>query len=100
MAIRIEVGPRRNRSVVRAVLGGLICAGLSAIGFVIVFSGAPIAGGIPLLPGGLNQGIGRVFFALGAIFSGAMAVHAFHEAWRLQRERGTDRPEGGSDCSA
>ena len=89
MAIRVEMGPRRNRSVVRALLGGIVCAGLSVTGFVIVITGAPIAGGIPFLPQALNQGIGRVVFALGALFVGLMAVYAFHEAWRLLRERGS-----------
>lgn len=94
MAIRIQTGPRGNRSIARALLGGLICAALSATGFVIVFSGAPIAGGIPFLPSALNEGIGRAFFALGALFVAGLAVYAFHDAWRLHRERNAADRDG------
>lgn len=90
MAIRIQMGPRENRSMVGAVLGGLICTGLSVAGFVIVLSGEPLSGGIPFLPQALNQGIGRTFFGLGALFTAALAAYAFYDAWRLHRERLTD----------
>lgn len=95
MAIRIQMGPRENRSMVAAVLGGLICTGLSVAGFVIVFSGAQLSGGIPLLPQALNQGIGRTLFGLGALFTAALAAYAFHDVWRLHRERST----GGTDVT-
>lgn len=58
MAIRLQMGPRENRSMVGAVVGGLICTGLSLAGFVIVLPGAQLSGGIPLLPDALNQGVG------------------------------------------
>ena len=93
MAIRIQMGPRENRSMVAAVLGGLICTGLSVAGFVIVLSGEPLSGGIPFLPQALNQGIGRTLFGLGALFTAALAAYAFYDAWRLHRERSTDATE-------
>ncbi|MCH8542685.1 MAG: hypothetical protein LAT61_03850 [Alcanivorax sp.] len=95
MVIRIQLGPRRDRCVVGAVLGGLICAGLSGFGFFIVISGATLSGGIPLVPDDLNQAIGRGIFGVGAVLTSGLAGYAFYDAWRLVRERrGNHRPPG------
>ncbi len=93
MAIRIQVGPRENRSVVSAVLGGFICTGLSVVGLVIVFSGEQLSGGIPFIPQALNQGVGRTLFGLGALFTAALAAYAFYDAWRIRRERAVEQAE-------
>lgn len=93
MTIRMQMGPRENRSVVSALLGGFICTGLSVAGFVIVFSGEQLSGGIPFVPQALNQGIGRTLFGLGALFTAALAAYAFYDAWRIRRERAIERAE-------
>ncbi|MBZ2189409.1 hypothetical protein K8B33_09900 [Alcanivorax sp. JB21] len=85
--IRIKMGPRRNHSVVSALLGGTLCAGLAGFGFFVVISGADIGGGIPLLPAGINQAMGRVIFGVGAVFTASLAAYAFYEAWHIYRRK-------------
>lgn len=85
--IRIRMGPRRNRSIVGAVVAGLICTALSAFCFFILVTGARLSGGIPLVPDALNQGAGKVIVALCAVFTFWLAGYAFYDAWRLCRER-------------
>jgi hypothetical protein len=86
--IRVRVGSRRNDSIASAVLGGLICAVLSAGGFSVVLMGAPLTGGMPYVADSLNHAIGRVLIATGAFLTAGLAAYAFHEAWRLHRARG------------
>ncbi|WP_374011629.1 hypothetical protein [Pseudoxanthomonas koreensis] len=85
--IRIRMGPRRNRSVAAAVVAGLACCGLAATAIFIVVSGGRLTGGLPLLPDAWNQAFGRALFAVGALCTAGMGVYAFHDAWRLLRER-------------
>ncbi|MCC5861580.1 MAG: hypothetical protein JJT93_06685 [Gammaproteobacteria bacterium] len=91
MAIRLTIGPRRNNSVLRAVVGGGVCLGLSIVGFAVVFSAETIAGGLPFVPHDLNQGIARVVFGLGAVLTASMALYAFYEAWAIHRDRARSR---------
>jgi formamidopyrimidine-DNA glycosylase len=66
LSFRVQAGPRRNRSIAGALIAGLICTELSATGLLIVFSGAELSGGIPLVPHWLNLGIGRGLVGFGA----------------------------------
>lgn len=90
MPIRIQLGLRDNRSMLGALLAGLICTGLSVTGFWIVLSGASLSGGIPFIPRALNQGVGRGLIGFGAVFTAGLAAYAFFDAWRLRRERNAD----------
>lgn len=90
MAFRFEVGPPRNKSRLRAVLGGVVCIGLCATGLYVLLGGAEMAGGIPLIPDAVNRGIGRILLVLGILITGAMAVYAFREAWQLHRHKNQD----------
>ncbi len=85
--IRIRMGPHRNRSIVAAVVAGLVCCGLAATAIFIVVSGGRLTGGLPLLPDAWNQVLGRALFAVGALCTASMGVYAFYDAWRLLRER-------------
>ena len=59
---------------------------LSGTAFYVALSGAQLTGGIPFLPGELNQVIGRLLIGAGALVTGAMAVYAFRDAYRLWRQ--------------
>jgi hypothetical protein len=92
MRIRISMGPRRGHSRFAALAGGLICAVLSATGFYVAVSGAPVAGGIPFIPAAWNQGLGRALIALGAMVTGALAACAFYEALTAKHGKDPRRP--------
>jgi hypothetical protein len=85
MRVKVKVGSIRNASPVRALLGGVICLALSATGFYIALAGGRLESGIPFIPDALNQSIGRLVIGSGAVATGAMAVYAFCEAWKLRR---------------
>ncbi len=79
MSIRISLGSRRSRHRFEPLLGGLICASLSVLGFFIAFGAERIDGGVPFIPDAWNQGLGRVLFGAGAALTAAFAVLAFRE---------------------
>jgi hypothetical protein len=84
MPFKVAFGKPQNHSAARALLAGSICFVLSAMGFFVAFAGDRLEAGIPHIPDALNQAIGRVAFSLGAVVTGAMAVYAFYDAWRLR----------------
>ena len=84
MPFKVTFGKPQNHGAVRALLAGGICFGLSAMGFFVAFAGDRLEAGIPHIPDALNQSIGRVAFGLGAVVTGAIALYAFHDAWRLR----------------
>ena len=59
------------------LLGGLVCAALSAMGVCVAFSKGAVSGGIPFLPSAWNQRFGHVMFGLGGLLTGAMALYFF-----------------------
>lgn len=63
----------------RSLVGGVICLGLSIIGFWVAFYGEDIQGGIPFITEAANQVIGRVVFGIGALIIGLLSVVAFRE---------------------
>ncbi|NBC02152.1 MAG: hypothetical protein GVY20_00455 [Bacteroidetes bacterium] len=63
----------------RSFLGGVICLGLSIVGFWAAFNGEDIQGGIPFIEEATNQVIGRVVFGIGAVITGLLAAVAFRE---------------------
>ncbi|MCG2587159.1 hypothetical protein [Rhodohalobacter sulfatireducens] len=63
----------------RSFLGGVICLGLSIVGFWVAFYGEDIQGGIPFIAEAANQVIGRVVFGIGAVITGLLAIVAFRE---------------------
>jgi len=87
MPIKIETSASQHQSKLRALLGGLICAGLSVGGFYIAFSGAEVTGGIPFIPDTVNQVIGSIVFAIGACITGALALYAFYTIFNSAEKR-------------
>jgi hypothetical protein len=63
-----------------ALMGGLVCAGLSSLGFVAAFSHKPLQGGIPFIPAAWNQMLGHGLFGSGAVLTAAMALFFFVRA--------------------
>lgn len=63
----------------RSLLGGVVCLGLSIIGFWVAFYGEDIQGGIPFIADAANQVIGRIVFGIGALITGLLSVVAFRE---------------------
>ena len=63
-----------------AVMGGVVCAGLSTLGCHVVFFGGPLGGGIPLLPDAWNQVFGKALFGVGIVLTAAMASWFFSRA--------------------
>lgn len=85
--MRIDFGPRRNRSRVSAILGAMVCFLLCGTGLFILFSGGELTGGVPLLPDAVNRGVGRVLLIAGIVITGLLGIYALWEAWYLQRRR-------------
>jgi polyferredoxin len=79
VSIRIEISSNRRKSKIRSLIGGIICLILSVLGFYIAFAGQAFGGGVPFIPDGLNQGIGRIMIGIGALFTGILAFVAFRE---------------------
>lgn len=75
--------PRHNAA--GALAAGLICAGLAAMGLYVALGGGSLQGGIPFVPAGWNQAMGRVVMGLGALVTAALAVWAFADAARILR---------------
>jgi hypothetical protein len=87
MGIKVTTGKRQNRSITAALAGGLICAILAATGFYAALGDPSISGGIPFLPDGTNQALGRIAFGVGAVITTLIGLYAFREAFMLYRER-------------
>lgn len=68
------------------LVAGIICAGLSALGFYIAITGKRLGGGIPFIPDAWNQIVGRVFIGFGACITALMAVFALRQALRSNRK--------------
>ena len=62
-----------------AFMGGLVCLGLSVLGFVAAFSGR-VSGGIPFIPDAWNQTGGKLAFGLGACITAAMSFYFLRQA--------------------
>jgi hypothetical protein len=92
MGIRLSTGERRSGSRWEPLIGGVICTALAVPGWFIAFGDAPIDGGLPLIPDGLNRGVGRFAFGAGALACTALAVYAFREA--LTWHRRSEPPDG------
>ena len=56
------------------LMGGLVCAGLSFLGFWAAFSKGPVSGGIPFIPYAWNQTLGKTLFGGGALLTAAAAA--------------------------
>lgn len=97
MPIRIEVTGRSGHGRVRALIGGLICTALAAVGAVAALSPDAPLGGIPLLPAAWNSAIGRMVFGFGSLLCAAMALWAFVEAWRGPHGRARNGGHDGAD---
>jgi hypothetical protein len=65
---------------VSALMGGLVCAGFSVLGFLAAFGHGPIEGGIPFLPHAWNQKIGKFVFGGGACISAMMAIYFLRQS--------------------
>lgn len=87
MRFQVRVGRSTERSVVRAVIGGLVCAALSATGFYVAFGGGEQVAGMAFLPDAWNHVLGRVVMGAGAVVTAALAGYAFHDARRIRRSR-------------
>jgi len=61
-----------------ALMGGVVCAGMSALGFYVAFFGGQLRGGIPFIPDAWNQTFGKVLFGFGACLTAAMALWFFY----------------------
>ena len=82
MPFKISINRNQKPGKLSSLLGGIICAVLSALGFYVAFWGDTISGGIPLLPEGLNTFIGRLMFGAGAFITALLALYAFSELFR------------------
>jgi hypothetical protein len=58
-----------------ALMGGLVCGGLSSLGFYVTFSHEQLEGGVPFFPTAWNQAIGHTMFGFGALITAAMAIY-------------------------
>lgn len=87
MSFRVRFGSPRNNSRASAILGALICFGLSIVGLYVLFGGAGMSSGIPLLPDAINRSIGRVLLIIGILLTGFLGTCAVREAWCLHQER-------------
>lgn len=79
MPVRFSTDKHHKPNRISSFLGGVICLILSLTGFYATFSAGPITGGLPFLPDVMNSMIGRIFFGLGALITGCLAVYAFYE---------------------
>jgi len=89
--VKLQFGPRRNNSVISAVLGAVVCLSLAAVGIYASLGDAELHGGIPFLPSALNQATGRVLVGGSAIFTGLLGVYALYETFALLREKRRSR---------
>ena len=70
------------------IIGALMCAGFSALGFFAAFGPGTIEGGIPFAPEIWNQALGKVAFGGGAVVCGAMSVCFLYRGIRPRRRGG------------
>ena len=71
-----------------ALMGGLVCAGLSCLGFCAAFTHEQLRGSlIPFLPAAWDQAIGHVMFGFGALIPAAMALYLFVRAIKLGEKK-------------
>jgi hypothetical protein len=85
MSIQVSFGSPGDHGPTGALIAGVICVILSAVGFFAAFSGGRLGPGIPFMPDALNQAVGRFAFGLGTVLTAALAMYAFYDAWRLYR---------------
>jgi hypothetical protein len=84
---KFKITPVPNQSRLSALAGGLICAGLSGIGFWIVFTHKHLGGGLPFIPETWNQALGRVFVGVCACVTAFFALCAFYEAFKPRKKQ-------------
>jgi hypothetical protein len=70
-----------------AFMGGLVCLGLSVLGFVAAFSHGGVSGGIPFLPAAWNQMVGKVAFGIGACLTAAMSFYFLRQALKPSHKK-------------
>lgn len=70
-----------------ALMGGLLCAGLSSLGFFAAFGPGELEGGIWFIPAAWNQLLGRIVFGLGACLCAAMAFWGFYRTVKPGKKR-------------
>ena len=68
----------KNKAATR--VGGLICLGLSALGFFTAFGSGSLSGGIPLIPEAWNQILGRTMFGIGGCISATMGFYFLRQS--------------------
>lgn len=69
-----------------ALMGAVVCAGFSSLGFYVVFWGGPLDGGIPFIPASWNQAFGKILFGFGGCITGAMSLWFLFRAIKLPQK--------------
>lgn len=82
MPFKISISRSQTPGKLSSLIGGIICAVLSVLGFYVAIWGDEISGGIPFLPGGVNILLGRLMFGGGAFITALLALYAFSELFR------------------
>ena len=67
---------------ISALMGTLICAGFSALGFYAAFGHGSIDGGIPFIPDAWNQKIAKILFGGAACLTALMAIYFLRQVWK------------------
>ena len=86
MKLSFKVTSQPGHGRFSTLAAGMICAGLSAVGFYIGITGQHLEGGIPFIPDAWNQTVGRAFIGSGACLTALMAVVALRQAFAPNRK--------------
>ena len=65
---------------IKALMVGVVCVGMSALGVFTTFSAGALEGGIPFIPSAWNQAFGRGLFGFGALLAATIALWCFYRA--------------------
>jgi hypothetical protein len=85
MKLSSKITPEPQQSRARAVVGGVICAGLAGIGCYIVITQKQLEGGLPFIPETWNQIVGRTLIGAGAFLTALLAACAFRQAFKPRK---------------
>ncbi len=86
MNFKISYGKDPGHSKASSLIGGILCLGMSILGFYVALFSDEIDGGIPFLPSEVNTLMGRIAFGLSALFTFWLSIYAFREFARKLRD--------------